>query len=172
VKRIAITALVAVGLTASIATFASAQGSGPQDQVYGSGIGTPGGTGVITFAADSEPNGASPGGHVIRLKPNNHYRRGRVVCLNVSGNVAALVYQVRRADPQHSDLEGKYQKIFVRDNGPGTGDEWRALGLRSTRPACTLTLPPPNGWKGFTGDITVVDENGSSPPPGGGGGST
>jgi hypothetical protein len=84
---------------------------------------------MVHINAQSQDGGVDPRGHFWIRYPNNLGEfGGRVVCLNVVGNIAGLVGQIERvkvtvANPDTHFVVGNYMTIPIMDNGsPGAAD--------------------------------------------------
>ena len=117
------------------------------------------GNAQISFAAHSGPNGEDPDGevNVISLDPTDEKRfHGTVVCLHVSGNQATIIHRIAKSNAP--ELEGKYQILWVTDNGePREGESVDTLssnGYFDAPPPCSFT---PGFTVPFDGNITVKD---------------
>lgn len=82
---------------------------------------------MVHVNAQSQAGGVDPRGHFWIRYPNGGVEfGGRVVCLNVAGNLAGLIGHIERvkvAGPASGFVLGNYLKIRITDAGsPGTTD--------------------------------------------------
>ena len=150
-----------VPVLAACGVFASAAiADQPRDEVKGNGISAVG-TDIHLNAHTGGSDGAS--GHV-NLKnsedPTRGETKGKVVCVNSVGNVATVVYLVKKAESEVA-TEGQYRKLRLEDNGtpPKKGPPVdRIQGSPGTDAPQTCDQPlAARGGILRKGDITVVD---------------
>ena len=135
----------------------AAYGAAPGD--FAAGGGKVAGNAQIAFAASSGPNGEDPDGHVSvqSIDPNDKDTKfqGNVVCFQVDGKRAVLVYQITQSTP--AERQGLYGIIWVEDNGEPVGgqpvDKINTNGYFPTPPPCVIAP----GVVNFEGNITVRD---------------
>lgn len=123
--------LALAGAGAALASHGSAAGP-DHDFAVGSGTNPfiTGGPAHLSVAAQADPDGAEPRGHV-RAKgdldgdgPLEAFRlEGEVTCLRVEGNRAAIKYRFKHADGDAAPFEGGGVQIFIEDNGPPRAGE-------------------------------------------------
>jgi hypothetical protein len=104
----------------------------------------------IGLSAHSDPNGANPYGHESVTKPQDYKIRSNIVCLAVSGNLAAWGTVAK---------DGSEFVEVGRDGGPGgTGDGWNYVVDAAANCAAHVldgALAPPL----TSGNILIHDES-------------
>jgi hypothetical protein len=121
-------ALVIVGFIVSPGTSTASHAAGGQGHDFVVGV-SPNevllGEAHSAFAAQSDPFGGNPSGHVVtRGDPDGpgpiepFMAEGDITCLRVDGNRAAYKWRFRRAEGSLSAFEGGGIQAFLEDNGP------------------------------------------------------
>jgi len=107
---------------------------------------------MVHVNAQSGDGGVDPRGHFWIRYPSGVEFGGRIVCLDVTGNVAGLtgrIDQVKTGNPAAGFIEGNFMRIRITDMGsPGT------LDLVNFDPG----TPFPTGCSG-AGDMAISQGN-------------
>jgi hypothetical protein len=123
---------VSAGVGGVVAAGSAARGQAG-DFAVGSALNeypTPAGPGLarLTVSAHSGPAGENPRGHVhgvgttgVPMGEFDVY--GRVTCVRVDGNRAAIKYRFDKAAGSAAPFKGGGVEIFVEDNGPPRGNQ-------------------------------------------------
>jgi hypothetical protein len=136
----AMTVALLVGAPATALATHSRTDGGGRDFAVGTGVNE---IGHISFAAHGGPSPTEPvTGHFHargELPGTGEFDlEGPVTCLTVVGNEAGLFYPVRDPDP----LEPEGVFIFLRDNGPPSGEQPDQVGFIPTTITDTSLCPP------------------------------
>ena len=127
-KLMAAALALAAAVSGTVVASASADDHAPADLVFGSatnGFPTPAGPGSarLSVFAFSGPAGENPGGFVSSMgttgAPGGEFEvAGRVTCVRVEGNQAAIKYRFEKATGGAEPFKGGGIEVFVEDNNP------------------------------------------------------
>ena len=151
-------ALVAsLALAMNLASATPGNGQGPKtDLAAGTGQGVFSGNEIeVRVNAQSGPSGEDPRGHFYYQESDSAFAiSGRVTCLNVVGNRAAVGGVIERSNDPVLDV-GAGVLLFIRDDDEGAGDAFE-LSVDPTPETCPLPLSEPS-FPANQGNLVVHD---------------